>query len=709
MSACRLCLQRQIFKQLKSRLSSNGLCRSRLTLRSKVKGQNRGVTTWSPLAAAFNAKLKSLPNTSGRNVGLFEMEDLTSPEGFAKAQRASIKEAEELVNEAIQSPTSADIVVIFDKLSDSLCRIADLSDFIRVAHPNQEFARAAEEACLQISAMVERLNTNVELKDSLQRLLDDPKTFSAMDEESQIVAKLFMFDFEQSGIHLEEAKRKEFVRLNEEVHILGSQFVQGTQAAHAIEKKRLPQHIQHSFALDGDNVMVGSLYGESPSDLVREAAYKIFLFQNPHQSHLLDQLLTSRHDLAKLVGFPTYAQRALRGTMAGSPENVMQFLTATGERLLDRVTKEIKVMKEIKKECNPHNPEIFAWDPSYYIGAARNKKYNITSAEYAPYFSVGACMDGLSLIFSKLYGVTLENVEAGRGELWAPNVLKLAVTHETDGVLGYIYCDLFERSGKPNQDCHFTIRGGRRLDDGSYQLPKVVLVCSFSSPRPGAPSLLSHGMVENLFHEFGHAMHSMLARTRYQHVTGTRCATDFAEVPSILMEYFANDYQVLSQFARHYKTDQTLPEDMIAQLCASKKQFAAFEMQTQVFYSILDQIFHGEHPLKKSTMEILSEVQNQFSCIKYVPGTAWHLRFGHLVGYGAKYYSYLLSRAVASSVWHQCFAADPLNRDTGERYRWDMLAHGGGREPAVLVENMLGKKLSTEDLVDALLAETMEH
>ncbi len=216
-------------------------------------------------------------------------------------------------------------------------------------------------------------------------------------------------------------------------------------------------------------------------------------------------------------------------------------------------------------------------------------------------------------------------------------------------------------------------------------------------------------MVENLFHEFGHAMHSMLARTRYQHVTGTRCATDFAEVPSILMEYFANDYRVLSQFARHHKTDETLPEDMIARLCASKKQFAAFEMQTQVFYSILDQIFHGEHPLKKSTMEILSEVQNQFSSIKYVPGTAWHLRFGHLVGYGAKYYSYLLSRAVASSVWHQCFDADPLNRDTGERYRWDMLAHGGGREPAVLVENMIGKKLSTEDLVDALLAETMEH
>ncbi|XP_022107562.1 mitochondrial intermediate peptidase-like [Acanthaster planci] len=667
------------------------------------------VTTWSPLASAFNARPKRQLETSGQNVGLFGMPELTSPGGFAEAQRVSVQEAEELVQEAIRSPTSAHIVVLFDKLSDALCRVADLADFVRVAHPDQRFARAAEDACVHISAMVEQLNTNVDLKESLQRLLDDTATFSAMDEESQIVARLFMFDFEQSGIHLEQAKRQEFVRLNEVIHILGSQFVQGTQTANAIEKRRLPQHIQHSFAVDGENVAIGSLYGDNPSDLVREAAYKIFLFPNPTQSQLLDRLLDSRHRLASLVGFSSYAQRALRGTMAQTPDNVMQFLTSTGDRLFDRVSKEIELMKEMKKECNPFNPDIFAWDPSYYIGAVRNKRYHITNSEYAPYFSVGACMDGLSLIFSKLYGVTLENVEAERGELWAPDVLKLAVTHETEGVMGYIYCDLFERPGKPQQDCHFTIRGGRRLDDGSYQLPKVVLVCSFSPPRQGAPSLLSHGMMENLFHEFGHAMHSMLARTRYQHVTGTRCATDFAEVPSILMEYFANDYRVLKEFARHHKTDQTLPEEMIARLCTSKKQFAAFDMQTQVFYSILDQVLHGEHPLRKTTVEILSEVQNQYSSIKHVPGTAWHLRFGHLVGYGAKYYSYLLSRAVASSIWHKCFAADPLSRDTGERYRWDMLAHGGGREPTLLVQNMIGKKLSNEDLVRALLEETEEH
>ncbi|XP_030837803.1 mitochondrial intermediate peptidase-like [Strongylocentrotus purpuratus] len=237
-------------------------------------------------------------------------------------------------------------------------------------------------------------------------------------------------------------------------------------------------------------------------------------------------------------------------------------------------------------------------------------------------------------------------------------------------------------------------------------MPKIVLACSMPSSRSGSLPLLTHGMMENLFHEFGHAIHSMLGRTRYQHVTGTRCSTDYAEVPSILMEYFANDYRVLREFARHHQTNETLPEEMINRLCQSKKFGSAYEMQTQVFYSILDQVYHGNHPLDRPTVEILEEIQKQHSSIPYVPGSAWHLRFGHLVGYGAKYYSYLYSRAVASKVWHGCFAADPLRQETGEKYRREMLSHGGGKEPAVMVENMIGKRLSSEELVDALIDET---
>lgn len=166
----------------------------------------------------------------------------------------------------------------------------------------------------------------------------------------------------------------------------------------------------------------------------------------------------------------------------------------------------------------------------------------------------------------------------------------------------------------------FVSQGGRTLPDGSYQMPIVAVICNFPTPTPSAPSLLTHAMVENLFHEMGHAMHSMLARTKYQHVTGTRCATDFAEVPSVLMESFVWDSRVLSRFARHFRTGQSLPEEMISKLCQSRNMFGALEMQRQVLYALVDQVYHGQHPLKKSTTEVMADLQKEYTVIPHIDG-----------------------------------------------------------------------------------------
>lgn len=457
------------------------------------------------------------------------------------------------------------------------------------------------------------------------------------------------------------------------------------------------------FTLDQDNVVITGLYNESSNPLVRELAYRIYLSPDKQQYDLLSQLLQARHELAKICGFPTYAHRALRGSTLETPENVMEFLNSLTEGLKLRASMDFYRMNKMKV-YDGFGP-LKKWDTAYYTKKAKKELFDVQYREYSPYFSLGSCMEGLNMLFKRLFGVSLVAEKVSPGECWVLEVYKLAVMHETEGLLGYIYCDFFQRMCKQNQDCHFTIRGGKKLEDGTYQLPIVVLMLNFPHPRWNGPTLLSPSMIDNLFHEMGHAMHSMLARTHYQHVTGTRCSTDFAEVPSVLMEYFARDVRVLKTFARHFQTNECMPDDMLERLCASKQLFMASEMQLQVFYAVVDQLYHGEYPLEATTTETLAKTQAEYYNLKYVDKTAWQLRFSHLVGYGAKYYSYLVSRALASCIWQNYFQHDPLNRMQGERYRRECLSYGGSKPPRKIVRDFLNKEPTTDLLVTSILRE----
>ncbi|XP_038141771.1 mitochondrial intermediate peptidase-like [Cyprinodon tularosa] len=665
----------------------------------------RKVTTWSPVGAAFNVKPLKRLELFEKNVGLFGVPELSCPAGFQVATQTALRNTELLLHRVCCSPPGLETVQCFDQLSDGLCKVADLADFIKVAHPDPAYREAAEKTCIEIGTVVEKLNTNVELCKSLKNLLDNPKAVAELDTDTKRVAELFMFDFEISGIHLDDKLRKEAVALHVKLLDLSNEFLIGSHVPNRIAKSVIPEHLQVHFASEGSFIQIGGLHADSPDDLLREIAYRIYLYPNADLMACLEELLRCRYKLAKLVGYDSYGHRALKGTMAKNPETVMSFLQLLTDKLSKRTAKDFQMMREMKKKLNPRNAELMPWDHPFLSGVLRAERYNIEPSLYSPYFSLGACMEGLNNLFSQLYGVSLMSEHPGAGEVWSEDVRKLAVVHETEGLLGYIYCDFFQRRDKPHQDCHFTIRGGRWCQEtDQYQLPVVVLMLSLPHPTKSAPTLLTPGMMENLFHEMGHAMHSMLGRTRYQHVTGTRCATDFAEVPSILMEYFATDYRVISQFARHYETGQPLPESMVTRLCESKKVCGAADTQLQIFYAALDQIYHSQ-PQNRSTTEILKEMQEKFYGLPYIPNTAWQLRFSHLIGYGAKYYSYLMSRAVASIVWKQCFVQDPLNREMGDWYRREMLAHGGAKEPMLMVEGMLQRRPSMEDFVDALVSE----
>jgi intermediate peptidase len=222
------------------------------------------------------------------------------------------------------------------------------------------------------------------------------------------------------------------------------------------------------------------------------------------------------------------------------------------------------------------------------------------------------------------------------------------------------------------------------------QLPTIALVCDF--PQPGAegdqPALLSFFQLETLFHEMGHAIHSILARTSFQTVSGTRCATDLAELPSTLMEYFAADPYVLGLFARHHKTNEPLPYQMVAQKVRQARRFEASDMEDQIILAMLDQVLHSSEASKPrfDSTAIFHGLQRRYSSgPPDPPGTRWQGFFSHLSGYGSTYYSYLFDRVLAQRVWDVVFqsgrAGAALNRENGERLKESLLKWGGGRDP----------------------------
>ncbi|KAK1123068.1 hypothetical protein K0M31_008705 [Melipona bicolor] len=672
---------------------------------SRSYKRHRNVNTWSSLATAFNSISKERYGFDffKKETGLFGISELKTSEGFNILKDQAINQTNALIAESTSQNRKRKMVEIFDDMSDTLCKVADLAEFIRIAHPEKKFVAAAEDTCLFVSGIVEKLNTHRELYNALKHVVcnGDIQETSLVDKH---VATLFLSDFELCAIHLPESIREKVVQLNYYILQVGQKFMTGTNNARVVDANIVPSSVRHYFKQKDNKIHVQGLYVDSPNHLLRETAYRIFLYPDEEQEYLLQELLNSRHILAELCGFSSYAHRAVKGSTVERPEVIYEFLNILNDNLKLKAMQDFNEMQKMKDAESPVKQKIMPSDTAYFTAKAKRNWLNMSISEFAPYFSLGACMDGINILIQALYGIRLEYVQVLSGEVWANNVHKIAVIDENEKILGYIYCDFFEREGKPNQDCHFTIRGGRLLPDGSYQNPIVVLMLSLPVPTWSKPCLLSPASVENLFHEMGHALHSMLGRTKYQHVTGTRCSTDFAEVPSVLMEYFATDPRVVSTFAKHFQTLEQIPITLLDKLYASKNIFCASELQNQIYYSMLDQVYHSTK-LKKPSIEILKEIQGKYYELPYVENTAWQLRFSHLVGYGAKYYSYLVSRAIASWIWQTYFQADPFSRTAGDRYRKECLAHGGGKPPSKLVSDFLNKDANASNFAKSLLYE----
>ncbi|KAH7482113.1 hypothetical protein KRP22_012345 [Phytophthora ramorum] len=689
---------------------------------------------------ARHARLLSVTGTPGRpdgvsaaasvssnpdaKPGLFLLPDLHTPSDFPRLTRDVKLQCHQLRQELAALPPGLQTLRTLDDVSNAICSVIDAAELCRNVHPDENFRRAASECFTDLSDFIQNLNADVELYRALKTVTEDKVGMQSFTPEQRRMGILLRNEFERDGIHLPRADRQRVISLQNEITQLSMKFQTTMYSAREYVEvpAKLLRGMPHSITSVCERKWMSRDTWRVPTDMhvmntilkwvgapeVRRQMYVAANSCAKDNLPILDELRAKRHELAQLLGFPTYAHLATSDRMIGSPEAVEDFIEDIAKQLMAKAKMEQQLLLDAKRQHEGRSvDQVYMWDLPYYMGMLKAQKHRIDSRVISAYFPLENCLKGLHLLCSALFGLELKQVPMlNASERWHEDVVKLALTRNGE-TLGYIYFDLYPRPSKYNHAAHFTIRCGKRLSETSYQKPIVALVCNFNKPAPDSPSLLTHAEVETLFHEFGHAMHSLLSRTEFQHLSGTRAALDFVETPSHLFEYFAWDHRVVSEFAHHYRTGAPLPPAMMQGLRASKTMFAAMDTQTQCLYSMLDLQLFGEQPLPcmpPTTTQMLHELQNSSTLVPHVDGTYWHTRFGHLIGYGAGYYSYLYARVFAADIWHTNFigAQGPLNRKSGEQLYQKLMVHGGAKDPNALLVDMLGREPSPANYLHEL-------
>jgi intermediate peptidase len=630
---------------------------------------------------------------------------------------------------------ATEILHMLDDISKNVCSVIDASELCRCVHASPEWRDSASKAFAILSDYIGQLNADTTLYRALTHVTTST-VFSNLTEEEQRFATLLKAEFERDGIHLPDHERQQVRELQNHVTRLETLFSENithstklfTANASLVErvipKQLLEQYVPqptnnnndpNTVTLSTDAHISDTLGKYSDNPALRKHVYYETNTSCAENLQVLDALIEYRHRVAVRQGFESYADRFLRDKMARNQKNVYHFLHSLQTRILSRgqYRKEMELLSDAKRRVEQvQDGTLEPWDIPFYTGIVKARNgLDISAVSF--YLTVGNCLEGMQMMVKRLFGITMSEQEMGKDERWdtlsdansQARVRKFVFQDETGRSLGTMYFDLHPREGKYQHAAHFTVQCGCVLGGTSskpeYQAPIVALVCNMGVvPQQG--SRLNHHDVETLFHEFGHGLHSLLSRTTFQHLSGTRAAMDFVETPSLLFENYAWDPQFLSLVARHCVTGERIPEDMVQTLIRSRNEFRCIEIQSQILYALFDQALFGvPDPNRVSTTELFAKLHRD-NHVPYAEGTHWHSRFGHLVTYGAGYYGYLYSQVFAADIWKRSFQGDSLQRESGECVWRDMLIHGGAKDPNAMLQSTLKREPSVDSFFESM-------
>jgi peptidyl-dipeptidase Dcp len=623
-----------------------------------------------------------------------------------------------------ENPTYENTIEALEKTGRILRRINGIFNNLQSAETNEELQKIAQEASPLRTAYQNDITLNPNLFDRIKTVYNSRTTLSLTPEQSMLLDNTYI-QFVRSGANLTEEQKERFRQISTELSILSLKFGDNVlketnqYQKHITDKNLLsglPESLLEAAAgkakaknLDGwlfdiTMPMFGPVMRFADNRELRHELYmangsKSFKGDELDNQQNVKRIVELRLELAKLIGYNTYADYVLERSMASNTNGVNQLLGQLLEAATPVAMSEKLEVEQFARSLG-FTDTLMPWDWSYYAEKLKEKKYDLNEEMLKPYFELNRTIDGVFGLATDLFGITFkENKDI---PVYHEEVLPYEVYDEDGTFLSVLYADFHPRPGK---------RGGAWMssfkpqwkENGQDSRPHITIVMNFTRPTETKPSLLTFNEYRTFLHEFGHALHGMLANTTYSSLSGTAVFRDFVELPSQIMENWAVEKEFLDRFAVHYETGEKMPDELVNKIKDTENYLTGNATLRQLGFGFLDMNWHTlETTFEGDLKAFEAEAMKKTQLFPQVDGVAMSTQFSHLFagGYAAGYYSYKWSEVLDADAFSLFRERGLFDKATARSFRENILEKGGSEHPMILYKRYRGQEPSVEALLE---------
>ena len=668
----------------------------------------------SILTHHFNTKYNTAPFSKIKN------EDFLP--AFKKGIELAKAEIDGIVNNPIQ-PTFENTIEALAFSGSILDRISSIFFNLNSAETSDEMQKIAQEVSPLLSEFGNDIRLNPELFARVKAVYEQREHLNLNPEQTTLLDKKYK-SFARNGANLPEDKKNQLREIDKELSKLSLQFGENVLAeTHAFELHitnendlaGLPEGTREAarslaksqekegwiFTLDHPSYIPFVTYADNRELRKKMAiAFGARAFQNNEfdNQEIVLKIAKLRFDRAQVLGYKTHSHFVLEERMAETPEKVISFSNDLLAKAKPAAQKEFAQLAAFAKELDGIE-QLEKWDGAYYSEKLKQQLFSLDDETLKPYFQLEKVLEGAFTVAQKLYGITFE--EIFEIDKYHEDVKTYEVKDEDDQLVAIFYADFFPRKGKRN-GAWMTSFKSQYIKKGINERPHISNVCNFTKPTETKPSLLTFNEVTTLFHEFGHALHGMLANTTYPSLSGTSVYWDFVELPSQIMENWCYEPEALALFAYHYETGEMIPMELVNKIKESASFQEGIATMRQLSFGLLDMGWHGQNPT--NITDIKAFETEQFAATQLYPDVkenAMSTAFSHIFqgGYSSGYYSYKWAEVLDADAFEYFQEKGIFNKEVATKFKENVLSKGGTEHPMLLYKRFRGQEPKPEALL----------